>query len=106
MPHPVRLDLDRTRGLTIEWSDGHSGRLSLVELRKKCPCASCRALREERQRNPLTVLQSVPNESDQVTVDRAELVGRYALRIVWKDGHDTGIYDFGLLRSLDSGSPG
>ena len=35
-----------------------------------------------------------------VTVDEAELVGRYALRIRWKDGHDSGVYDFALLRSL------
>ncbi len=30
----------------------------------------------------------------------AELVGQYGLRITWADGHDTGIYDYELLRSL------
>ena len=35
-----------------------------------------------------------------VTVRRAELVGNYALQIVWEDGHNTGLYDFGLLRRL------
>ena len=32
--------------------------------------------------------------------ESASLAGRYALRIVWADGHDTGIYDFPLLRRL------
>ena len=29
-------------------------------------------------------------------------VGRYGLRIVWADGHDTGIYTFDLLREGQS----
>ena len=29
-----------------------------------------------------------------------ELVGRYALQPTWKDGHDTGIYTFRVLRGL------
>jgi DUF971 family protein len=30
-----------------------------------------------------------------------ESVGRYALRVRFADGHDTGIYSFELLRELD-----
>ena len=30
----------------------------------------------------------------------AEMVGRYAIRILWSDGHNTGIYSYELLRSL------
>ncbi len=37
---------------------------------------------------------------DMMIVERAELVGAYGLKIVWNDGHDTGIYDFALLREL------
>lgn len=104
-PAPVQFDLDRKAGLRIRWSDGYEGVLSLAELRRSCPCATCRADREEAQRNPLRVLRSTPNPQDQVTVVSAEVVGRYALRIEWKDGHNTGIYDFGLLRRLDPGAP-
>lgn len=35
-----------------------------------------------------------------VTVESAELVGNYAVRFVWRDGHDTGIYEFRALRDL------
>jgi DUF971 family protein len=34
------------------------------------------------------------------TIASAELVGNYAVRVRWADGHDTGIYDFALLRAL------
>lgn len=35
-------------------------------------------------------------------VDRVELVGRYAIRVAWADGHDTGLYEYGLLRRVGS----
>ena len=35
-----------------------------------------------------------------VGIDRIEAVGNYAIRIVFDDGHDTGIYSWGFLRDL------
>lgn len=98
--HPVEFVLGRTSHLMVRWADGHESQIPLAELRKACPCASCRAAREERARNPLAVVQPGESPDDMVIAETAELVGHYALRIRWKDGHDTGIYDFGLLRSL------
>ncbi|MFQ5805810.1 MAG: DUF971 domain-containing protein [Phycisphaerae bacterium] len=97
---PVELNLKRTEHLQIRWADGHESTIALLQLRKACPCATCRAAQEEHERNPLAVSQPVQNPQDMVIAERAELVGRYALRIRWKDGHDTGIYDFALLRAL------
>jgi DUF971 family protein len=97
---PLELDLHRESHLRIRWADGAETVVPLPELRKACPCAGCRAAREERQRNPLAVIGPVADERDLVTVRDAELVGQYALRVTWQDGHSTGIYDFGLLRSL------
>lgn len=99
---PVHLDLQRTRELRIRWADGAETALPLATLRGACPCATCRALRDERQRSPLTVLRTPPNIADMTTVEQADLVGHYALRVRWKDGHDTGIFDFALLRSLSA----
>lgn len=99
---PVEIDLQRTRQLRIRWADGHEGVIPLRDLRRGCPCATCRAWREEQQRNPLAILQSTAAGSEAVA-SAAELVGHYALRIRWSDGHDTGIYDFGLLRRLSPG---
>lgn len=101
---PCELDLDRTAGLRILWSDGLEAAIALPVLRRNCPCATCRDEREKRAKNPLHVMPAVANPADAVTVDSAQLVGNYALRIRWRDGHDTGIYDFGLLRSLCAGA--
>jgi len=113
MPRPVSFELDRTRELRIRWDDGGLDVYPLVELRRACPCAICRA---ERERAPDAGLPVVPDADVQrrmATVERAELVGHYALRITWQDGHDTGIYDYEYLRSLGknrgasaSGEPG
>ncbi len=97
---PTEINLNRHKELRITWSDGTTTRITLVALRKACPCATCRADREDREKNPLAVQPADVNEEDMVVVEDAELVGNYGLKIRWKDGHDTGIYDFGLLREL------
>jgi ATP-binding protein involved in chromosome partitioning len=97
---PIEFDLERGIHLKVRWADGHESVIPLAQLRKACPCASCQLTRRERESNPLAVIQPVQNPQDLVTVEKAELIGNYALRICWKDGHDAGIYDFALLRSL------
>ncbi len=97
---PLQVDVQKSRELTIRWADGHTSAIPLAKLRIACPCATCRAWREERQKNPLAILQNPGADAEKVIVDSAELVGNYALRVRWKDGHDTGLYDFVLLRGL------
>lgn len=98
--HPVTFELNRKEGLAIRWSDGMEAMIPLPVLRRVCPCATCRAEREARRLNPLHVLRGPAGGEDSVIVASAELAGNYALRVTWRDGHDTGIYDFGLLRVL------
>lgn len=98
--YPLELDLDRQRELRIRWADGAQTAVSLLDLRLNCPCATCRAEREARAQNPLRVLGAAPNAEQAGSVQDAEVLGTYALRITWNDGHNTGLYDFRLLRSL------
>lgn len=37
---------------------------------------------------------------DTIMVERAEPVGRYAVRIIFSDGHSTGLYTWALLKEL------
>jgi DUF971 family protein len=104
--YPLDLDLQRSVALRIRWEDGVETITPLDRLRAACPCATCRAMREERARNPLAVLPRAANPAEMTTVRSAELAGSYALRITWMDGHDTGIYDFRLLRSLGAAGAG
>ncbi|MGA0174271.1 MAG: gamma-butyrobetaine hydroxylase-like domain-containing protein, partial [Phycisphaerales bacterium] len=56
---------------------------------------------EELARNPLTVLPS--GGGDPLEATSAELVGQYAVRIGFSDGHSTGIYSWAYLREIDPG---
>ena len=101
---PVTIDLERTRELRITWADGRQSVYPLALLRRQCPCAACRQAREERKSNPLAVVEPADEQRGMVIAEKAEMVGNYALRITWQDGHDAGIYDYGLLRSLSAAS--
>ncbi|MFO0830855.1 MAG: DUF971 domain-containing protein [Phycisphaerales bacterium] len=100
---PARIDLKKDRGLTIEWGDGVTSYYTIAYLRRMSPSADMRALREEMAKNPLTVLPaSAVNHSAAPLVARdAELVGNYAVRITFSDGHDTAIYSWAYLREID-----
>lgn len=101
MDPPIRIDLKRERGLTLEWGDGSTSYYSLAYLRRMSPSAEQKQLREEMERNPLTVLPSGGGSGGALRAESAELVGRYAIRIRFSDGHDTGIYSWAYLREID-----
>ena len=98
-PVDLKVKLAEQR-LIIVWKDGERSEFSLAELRRVCPCATCRSERDKEAENPLRVLKSDPTG---VRVTAARLIGNYAVQFTWSDGHDTGIFDFGILRSLGTG---
>ncbi len=103
MDTPRKLDLKKDRGLTIEWADGATSYYSIAYLRRMSPSAEMKQLREEQAKNPLAVLpaSALKASSGPLTAVNAEMVGNYALRITFSDGHDTGIYSWGYLREID-----
>lgn len=106
MDSPKRLDLKKDRGLTIEWSDGTTSYYSIAYLRRMSPSAEQRELRQQMEKNPLTVLPASAGRGSGggaggLVALSAEMVGNYALRIRFSDGHDTGIYSWGYLREID-----
>lgn len=107
---PARLDLKKDRGLTIEWEDGASSYFPIDYLRRMSPSAEARKLREDLAKNPLTVLPTSPKRGGSadgpLSAISAELVGNYAIRIRFSDGHDTGIYSWAYLREIDPADPG
>lgn len=101
---PRHLDLKKDRGLTVTWEDGRVSIYPILYLRRMSPSADARALREEMARNPLTVLPSAPGSGSgggELVATGAELVGNYAIRVTFSDGHDTGIYSWAYLREID-----
>jgi DUF971 family protein len=106
-PPPAHIDLRRDRGMTIQWADGTTSYYSIAYLRRMSPSAEARELREQMARNPLTVLpaSSHPGATGPLTAVDAQLVGNYAIRITFSDGHNTGIYSWTYLRQIDPAAP-
>lgn len=102
---PISIDLKRDEALTVVWSDGVTGVYPVALLRRHSPSAEAKALREQLAANPLTVLPDSAVSAGPLTAESAELVGRYALRLRFSDGHDTGLYTWPLLRGLPTGHP-
>lgn len=94
-PVDIRYDNARQR-LEISWADGQDSAYDYEFLRWKCPCASCAG--EMGQPGELQLVETLRPEQYQLR--SIELVGLYAVRPTWADGHDTGIYAFDRLRAL------
>lgn len=108
-PPPLALDLKKDKGLTVQWADGSSSYFSVALLRKMSPSAEQRELRAEQGRNPLTVLPASAfgaGKGGPLQAEGAELVGNYALRVKFSDGHSSGIYTWEYLRRLAQQQPG
>ena len=100
---PADISVSRERReLRIRWRDDHESVYGFDLLRKECPCALCNDLRG-RAAAPvpsLTVLSGPVLRAGEVQASAVEAVGRYALKFVWSDGHDSGIYAYTHLRGL------
>lgn len=92
---PTELALEGSF-LRIQWSDGASALYDPIQLRQRCPCATCNT---ERARAEAAGKQ--PDSSGKaVTITAMEPVGNYAYKIRFSDGHDTGLFTLELLREL------
>ena len=94
-PVDIRYDNARQR-LEITWADGAESAYGYEFLRWRCPCATCAG--EMGIPGQLQFVKELRPE--QYQLQSIELVGLYAVRPTWADGHDTGIYAFDRLRAL------
>ncbi|MBZ5579378.1 MAG: DUF971 domain-containing protein [Acidobacteriia bacterium] len=101
---PEHIAISKSKGVKIDWKDGHHSEYGLPYLRDKCPCATCTGAhgtppREPQADKPQT---SSPFQMYQprLTMLSVDPVGNYAIRINWSDGHNTGIYSYDHLRAI------
>jgi len=90
-PTEIRLKKAEKR-LEIDFDDGTTFRLSAEYLRVESPSA-------EVQGHGPGQKQLVPGKA-KVGIAGLEPVGNYAVRILFDDGHGTGIYSWAYLRTL------
>jgi DUF971 family protein len=104
----LHLAISKSKGITIDWADGHTSRLSNELLRDHCPCASCTGAHgTPPQRTNFSNAAPDPANPFQMFTPRPKIVnvepvGAYAIRIHWSDGHSHGLYSYELLRRLDN----
>jgi DUF971 family protein len=80
--------------LLVSWGDGLSRKLPLVPLRAQCMCARCvDEITGER-------IVETDGIDPAIQIDKLDLVGNYAVRIHWSDGHHQGLYTWQHLRTL------
>jgi ATP-binding protein involved in chromosome partitioning len=90
---PERIDrLDD--GLLMQWAGSEPRLLPARVLRLGCQCAGCK---DEMTGLPILDPASVPAD---ITPMSVHLVGSYAIRIDWSDGHGSGIYPYEWLHDM------
>lgn len=96
----MQIKIKDRKFLYIRWDDRSESLIKLTNLRRACPCAFCS---EERAKQGASYIPIYSD--DQVTVANIKIVGYYALNIIWKDNHATGIYEYERLKQLGEAKP-
>lgn len=92
-PHPTEIKLHQaSRILEIAFSDGRSFKLPYEFLRVYSPSAEVRGHGPGQE-----TLQAGKRD---VTIKEVEPVGHYAIRPMFSDGHDSGIYSWEYLYEI------
>lgn len=89
--------------LAIKWPDGGESFFPLEQLRRACPCASCKGemdIMGNLYKNPEQKLTTAAFQ-----LIRLISIGGYAIQPVWADGHATGIFSFDYLKRLAETEP-
>lgn len=94
MIQPVKIFRTKENELGFDFDDGSRAVFRLWDLRLACPCALCV---DENSGERLLDPNTVPED---ISIETIQSVGRYAVGILWSDGHRTGIYPYDLLKRL------
>jgi DUF971 family protein len=86
--------MDKGRVLEVSFDDGQVIRLTAERLRVESPSAEVQGHSPSQKR---TV-----TGKENVAIVAIEPIGNYAIKIVFDDGHDTGLYSWDYLRKLAS----
>ena len=90
-PTDIKLH-QQSRKLDVSFDDGQSFTLPCEYLRVYSPSADVRGHSPEQ-----AVLQT---GKEQVNIKDIEPIGNYAVKLVFDDGHDTGLYTWDYLHEL------
>jgi DUF971 family protein len=88
--------------IAIRWADGLESFIATPALRAASPSAEARG-----EPDVFGVVHGGEGRRDfsHVTVTGWAVIGNYAIRFEFSDGHNTGLYTYEFLRQLGAGSP-
>ena len=90
---PIEVRCSETRDkLAIRFDNGDAFSLSAELLRVESPSAEVQGHAAAQKKTPLN--------KENVTIAEMIPVGNYAVRLVFSDGHDTGIFSWALLHDF------
>jgi len=93
MNAPTEIKLrNKSRVLEVAFADGARYELGFEYLRVFSPSAEVRGHGPGQER--------LQTGKENVMIKAVDPVGHYAVRLVFDDGHDTGLYNWGYLREL------
>jgi DUF971 family protein len=96
---PEHIAISKSKGIKIDWKDGHHSDYGVTFLRDHCPCATCSGAhgtppRQPEAENPFQMFKPA------LKMLGVESIGNYAIRIDWSDGHNAGIYSYEHFRRI------
>lgn len=95
VPSDIKL-IRAERLLEISWREETPRRYDIRRIRCACACARCV---DERTGVRTLDVDTVP---DNIGITDMELVGNYAIKFSFSDGHDTGIYSWDRLYDIQA----
>jgi len=101
---PEHIAISKSKGVKIDWKDGHRSEYTLGYLRDECPCATCTGAHgtepAKTDYSKPAAASPFPMFKTALKMLNVEAMGHYAFRIDWSDGHSSGIYSYEHLRNI------
>ena len=95
--HPIDYFIS-DKYIALKADDNTELLISLKKLRQACPCAHCNG--EKDIFGNISGKKETRLIYESLILNKVVLVGSYAIRLFWKDGHSNGIYTFQHLKGL------
>lgn len=93
-PTPTLIEQRSLTEMNIAWNFGEVFSVPYLEIRFACPCAGCI---DEHTGKRILDKSKIAQE---IRPKAIHPVGRYAIQIIWSDGHETGIYHYDRLLNI------
>ncbi|MGV3486534.1 MAG: DUF971 domain-containing protein [Planctomycetaceae bacterium] len=98
---PIKISRDDDGAIRIQWDDESESVWTASQLRKSCPCATCREKKRGDEQASTEKPRALPvisaAEARPLRVEAMRPAGNYGYHVAFSDGHDSGIFTMSML---------